>query len=186
MTGTITKFKGWTKPASVLEALERSLEHARIEEKWASGAWFNVDIVLEHDEFGDDVTEASKEEFDKTISGMTCTDVPACSAGIVAIETLDGEALYHYLANSEELDTNWLAEDPIFAGAIKLVARGFEEVFGTLKPAYEGQHMPDADSVDGAVNIIIARNDSESNSATRSHHARIVASFEKAVELAKA
>jgi hypothetical protein len=197
MTSTIPQFKGWTKPKTVAEALERSLAHAQIEEKWVSGGWFDTaslgeDIPLDlSDEYGDDVDEDKVERLSEGVAKMTCTNVSACAAGIVAIETLDGEALYEYLRSSEELDTDWLAQDEVFAAAIKFVAKGFIEVFGEEEPPYEGAIMPDPDTVGGAVHIVIAVNDSHpSNELTQfgevKHHTLIVNGFEKALELAKA
>jgi hypothetical protein len=196
MPDVIVKFKGWTKPETVIEALERSLEHAKIEEKWVSGGWF--DTASLSDEIPTDLTDdgygevdmAVVKEFSEGVAKMECTNVAACSAGIVAIETLDGEALYEYLRASEELSSEWLAQDEVFAGAIKYVAKGFLEVFGEEEPPYEGAIMPDPDTVDGAVHIIVSCNDSTPRGELTAfgevkHHTLIVNGFEKALAMAK-
>jgi hypothetical protein len=164
---TIPQFMRWTKPANVTEALERSLAHAQDEEKWVSGAWFEVD-------------PESHDRLVKEISKMSCTDVKACSAGIIAIETLDGEALYHYLTHGSELGEDLLANDPIAWGAMKFLATGLRDAFGVT----EGDNNL---YTTDPVAQVVAINDSRTPTFTdrREHHAKIVKGFERAVELSR-
>jgi hypothetical protein len=179
---TIPRFKNWVKPVSVLEALERSLDHARIEAKWSDGSWFVTDIAVDTD-WDNNLTADSHAEVTKQIEGMVCTDVQACSAGIVAIETLDGVALYNFLAHSEELDQDILKADPICWGALEVLAEAFGEEFKEEElEADKYAHGSPIKSRD-PVGRIIYHND---RSAQQEHHGRIVRGFERAVELAKA
>lgn len=181
---TIPRFKNWVKPVSVLEALERSLDHARIEAKWSDGSWFVVDHLAVDTDWNNNLTADSHAEVTKQIEGMVCTDVQACSAGIVAIETLDGAALYNFLAHSEELNQDILKADPICWGALELLAEAFgeefkEEELEADKYALSWGPIKSRDPV----SRIIYHND---RSGQTKHHERIVRGFERAVELAKA
>jgi hypothetical protein len=200
---TIPKFKGWTKPETVVEALERSLEHAKIEQKWVSGSWFDtgdLDLPFVNDwhehwdegegEYVDGPNPAEKEQVDKAFSQLVCTNVTACSAGIVAIETLDGEALYSFLRNGEELDINLLRDDPIAWGALTFVARGFFDEFG-LSSGWT-KEMVEKTPIDFIIHnndTVQPLRDADGNDlgyGDDKHHTRIVRGFEKALELAKA
>jgi hypothetical protein len=178
---TIPQFMRWTKPANVTEALERSLAHAQDEEKWVSGAWFETDLdEAETDPWSDEVDPESHDRLVKEISKMSCTDVKACSAGIIAIETLDGEALYHYLTHGSELGEDLLANDPIAWGAMKFLATGLRDAFGVT----EGDNNL---YTTDPVAQVVAINDSRTPTFTdrREHHAKIVKGFERAVELSR-
>jgi hypothetical protein len=182
----IPKFKGWTKPKTVLEALERSLEHARDEDKWASGNWFEIDFRLivteEYDDSVGDIVEkvdpSSMEQFAKQVEASVCTDIKACSAGIVAIETLDGEALFEYLRNGQEMSEDILMADPIAKGAFEFLADGLRREFGV--PSGHDYHTE-------AIAQVVSINDRVGYSgwSPEGHHAKIVRGFERAVELAR-
>lgn len=171
------RFKNWTKPKTVLEALERSLLHARNEAKWTTGAWFDVPAINHHP--GVD----SLENAAKVIEGMACTDVKACAAGIIAIEVLDGEALFNYVANNTDFNDHILKDDPIAWGAVELLATAFDEEFKGDEQEQDddgGGYYRHAD----ALERIISRND-RGYIGNSKHHQRIVKCFEGAVALAK-
>jgi hypothetical protein len=180
----IPRFMGWVKPATVTEALERCLEHARVEEKWSYGQWFETGLelhtMIDDETWEDVVTPESHDYVVKEIEGQTCTDVKACSAGIVAIEVLDGEALYHYLRAGEEMDQDALMRDPIARGALEFLAEGFRQEFEAVE---DGSVFADSDPI----SCIVHFNDRglAGNTLTE-HHGRIVRSFEKGLELSRA
>jgi hypothetical protein len=183
---TIPRFKGWTKPATVLEALERSLAHARMEDKWCSGEWFDTNLHnFIHVEYNDRPTPKSLAIIAGQIEGMVCTDVKACAAGIVAIEVLDGEALFSYYNNNEKLSQNLLMGNPIFRGAIEMLAQALTQTFITS----EEDDSPTIPSQEDPINRVIWLNDGPvddgSEYSADKHHAYIVKGFERAVELAK-
>lgn len=180
----IPRFKNWTKPANVLEVLERCLDHARIEQKWSSNEWFvtNGAPNIEYEWETNWVTPESHAEVTKWIEGQTCTDIKACAAGIIAIETLDGAALYAYL-KSEELDEHFLKQDPLAWGAVERVAVAFAEEFAQEEAVHDRPGKYDSDPL----GRIIHHNDAgylqRRNVNLDGHHDRIVRCFERAVEL---
>jgi hypothetical protein len=182
MTVVLPKFKGWTKPETVTEVLERSLEHAKLESKWSHGSWFELDdlklpepqIGWSYDDDYDDSDERVEnlDEIAERFEGLACTDVKACSAGIIAIETLDGEALYKYMRDEESTEQLLLA-DPLARRALEFLADAYVEVFGA---------SPD-DAYASPLHVVIHRNDS--GFGDPEHHAKIVRGFERALEMSK-
>lgn len=173
------RFKGWTKPKSVLEALERSLLHARNETKWTTGTWFDVPALRAYSDEGQSTLEGAA----KVIEGLACTDVKACAAGIIAIEVLDGEALFNYVANNTDFNDHILKDDPIAWGAVEFLAMAFDEEFSRDEQEQDDDGRKYYRHAD-ALERIISRND-RGYVGNSEHHQRIVKCFEGAVALAK-
>jgi hypothetical protein len=159
---------GWTKPETVKEALERGLEFARSEERWACGDWFaplfpgdlKTDHLGRHDP-----------------SKLTCWNVKACAAGILVLTCLDGQAIRRYFrdqVNPSEL----LRHDEVGAEAARLLYAGLHD-----------QEPDEYTTTSLAIDGIVAFNDKpgtaeDDSERLAAHHSRIVEGFERAVALA--
>jgi hypothetical protein len=160
---------GWTKPENAKEALERGLEFARDEERWACGDWFEplFSSDIKTDDYGD-----------TDVSRLTCWNVKACAAGILVITCLDGKAVRSYFkhqTNPSEL----LKKDPVGAEAAQLLYAG-------LHDQEPNEYTTPSTAIDGIVQF----NDRpggggvEDSDALVEHHGKIVEGFERAVALA--
>ncbi len=160
--------KKWTKPQSTVELLERSLARARDEEKWAMGEWCSTSPEVQDAIAEGDKTDAFWEK--------ECQNAPACAMGIILLEGLDGkffrEYLYGRITGEAAIRSDAMCSEAVMLLAGALDGYGYEYIDDAIcKVMDTNDHPPYTDN--------------EGNFDKQAHHARIVAGFEKAVELAK-
>jgi hypothetical protein len=166
--------KKWTKPQSTVELLERSLARARDEEKWAIGQWCSPSTqALDAVAFDSgDKTDAFWEQ--------ECQNAPACAMGIILLEGLDGKFFREYVYGRITGETA-IRSDAMCSEAVMLLAQALD----ATEYEYEYKYVDDAISHVMDINDHPPYVDNEGGFDRQAHHARIVAGFEKAVELAK-
>lgn len=135
---TNNPFVPWTKPKTVPEALERSLEQAEDEKRWMSGAWWAdtsinaiVATIRERVRKARDLPEGvyhhlDLEAIEEQELAPFCRSVRACSAGILLLVCGDGKLLKKRLIEGEDMEpTGELRGDQVAREAAVVLAMAF-------------------------------------------------------------
>jgi hypothetical protein len=163
--------KTWDKPTTPVEALTIALEMAREEAAWTAGNWFQFPIFQDHERY-----EQAKAEGDDFVPEV-CTDVKACAAGILLIALGNGPVLQQAFRTGAVPVSGLLYDDEVGSSAAAFLAKGFIEQSDT--PRLFGE--PSVVRPGAAIDVITGLNDG----AFRYAHDKIVAGFERALELAQ-
>lgn len=168
-------------PKDQVELLERSLEFARDEQRWCTGA-----LIQSAEKPIDGTTPVEK--FAKQHSDAElCTNVQACAMGILVIASGNGQAIRAWIEEAG-------SEKQTFAYINELVGLPFEQATKTLAIAF-GANDRFHSNFDTAVDFVENSNDEEDKFTSydrkvyqydrAAHHRHIVKVFEKSVELAR-
>lgn len=110
---------GWTPPKDAEEALLRGHQFVAKEKRWICGSLFDWD------------PQRDPETGLELLSPPSCTDVKACSLGILIIVCLDGPALKKYAAKGATATQFLLKADPVGAASLKFLAEAMTG-YGTI------------------------------------------------------